>query len=302
MFKKFILMLLVLSAAALYSKQEIIEKKAGGVDMVYIPSGTFIMGDDASDKDYHPPHRVTISKGFWMSKYEVTQKLYRTVTGANPCSGSKYGEGDDLPVYNISWYEAVEFCNRLSKLCGLEEYYDISDSRDGDNVSQFDEMKYRVEIIKNANGFRLPTEAQWEYGCRAGTRSIFYWGNNPEWDVAGRYSWHLFNAGVKRYNSGQFWWVKYHKVRKTGTRAPNRFGLYDMNGNVAEWCFDRYGSRYYSVSDNTDPAGPEDEFTYRVVRGGSILDSPKDFKSYQRWPVEPFGKTGMNGLRLVLPE
>ena len=225
MSKKILLLLLVVSSVCLYSKQDIIEKKTGGIDFVYIPSGSFVMGDDAAGKDYHPPHNVTISKGFWISKFEVTQKQYMAVSGINPCKGSKYGEGDDLPVYNISWYDAVGFCNKLSKLNGLDEYYKISNSRDDDNISQFDEMKWEVKIIKDANGFRLPSEAQWEYSCRGETRSAYYWGNNAEWDVAGKYSWHMFNAGTKNYRNGQFWWVKYHKVKKVGTRVPNRYGF-----------------------------------------------------------------------------
>jgi len=303
MIKKLLPLFLVMFSAVLYSKQNIVEKKTGGVDFVYIPSGSFVMGAAAAGKDYNPPHNVRISKGFWLSKFEITQKQYKDVTGTNPCEESKYGEGDNLPVYNISWYEAVGFCNKLSKLNGLDAYYEIStDDEDDDNVSQYDEMKWKVTIIKDANGFRLPTEAQWEYGCRGGARTDFYWGNNSSWDVSGNYSWHMFNAGLKNYSKGRFWWVKYHKVKKTGTRIPNKYGLYDMDGNVAEWCFDRYSRSYYSESDKDDPVCSEGEFTYRVVRGGSMLDSPNDFKSYKRWPVEPFERIGMNGLRVVLPE
>ena len=303
MFKKFLLLFLILSAVNLYAKHDVIEKITGDVNLVYIPSGSFVMGRESEGKDYNPSRSVAITKGFWMSRYEITQKQYRDVTGLSPCEKSKYGEGDGLPVYNISWYEALEFCNRLSEANGLTPYYKIiTDDKDDDNVSLNDDLKWKVKTDDEANGFRLPTEAQWEYSCRAGTSTDFYWGKSSSWDVSGKYSWHMFNAGQKRYNDGRFWWVKYHKVKKIGTRVPNKFGLYDMAGNAAEWCFDRYNSAYYNDGDKIDPAGAGGEYTYRVVRGGSMLDSPVDLNSYKRWPVEPFERIGMNGLRVVLPE
>jgi len=302
MIKKFLPLLIIFFAAGLYSNQDVAEKNTGGVDFVFIPAGSFVMGAESSGRDYNPPRTVVISKGFWMGKFEITQKQYMDVTGNKPCEKSKYGEGNDLPVYNISWYEAVEFCNKLSRDNGLEPYYQIDDDKDDDNISLHNEIKRVVEVNEKANGFRLPTEAQWEYGCRAGSKADFFWGKNSSWDVSGKYSWHMFNSGLKRYNDGRFWWVKYHKVKKVCTRAPNKFGLYDMTGNVAEWCYDRYSSSYYSTGDKKDPDGADGEYIYRVVRGGSMLDSPKDFASYKRWPVEPFEKIGMNGLRVVLPE
>jgi formylglycine-generating enzyme required for sulfatase activity len=302
MIKKFLPLILVFFTPFLYSKQNVIEKNAGGIDLVYIPAGSFVMGADSEGKDYSPRRTVSISKGFWMGKFEVTQKQYKDLTGINPCEKSKYGEGDSLPVYNISWYEAVVFCNKLSEANGLEPYYIIDTDKDDDNISQHDEVKWEVEVNEKADGFRLPTEAQWEYGCRAGTKTDYYWGKNSSWDVSGKYSWHMFNAGQKSYSKGRFWWVKYHKVKKTGTKVPNSFGLHDMNGNAAEWCFDRYSRTYYSDGEKKDPSGSDGEYVYRVARGGSMLDSPKDFTSYKRWPVEPFEKTGMNGLRVVLPE
>ncbi len=303
MIKRFLFLLLIFCTFNLYSKQDVVEKKTGGVDLVFIPSGSFIMGADSDSKDYSPSRQVDITKGFWMSKYEITQKQYKDITGVNPCEKSKYGEGDSLPVYNISWYEAVEFCNNLSKANGLKPYYKIdADDKDDDNISINDDLRIEVGVDENADGFRLPTEAQWEYGCRGGTKTDFYWGKNSSWDGAGNYSWHMFNSGLKQYSKGRFWWVKYNKVKKTGTKIPNKFGLYDMSGNVAEWCFDRYSRSYYSEGDKKDPSGFSGEYIYRVVRGGSMLDSPKDLASYKRWPVEPFERIGMNGLRVVLPE
>ena len=282
------------------AKQRIIEKSAGGVVLVHIPPGSFVMGKNSEDKDYSPQHKVTISSGFWMGKYEITQKQYFDVTGINPCKGSKYGEGDNLPAYNISWYEAVLFCNKLSRKNRLEPYYIIDKEKDKDNISGFDGIKWSVRVNKKANGFRLPTEAQWEYGYRAGSRTKYYWGDSNE---AGQYSWHLFNSGkTTSYPDGKLRWVKNHKVRRVGSKIPNNFGLYDMNGNVSEWCFDRYNENSYSIKESADPIGYQSRYIYRVVRGGSILDSPDDFTFYKRWPLEAFEKTGLNGLRVVLPE
>lgn len=303
MIKRFIMLIFILFTINTYSSQNTEQKTIGGVELVFIPSGSFIMGSQSKGKDYHPSRRVTISKGFWMGKFEITQKQYRNVTKDSPCENSKYGDGDSLPVFNISWYQAVEFCNKLSELNGLDPYYTISkDSLDDDNISLYNDKKWEVEINKKSNGFRLPTEAEWEYGCRAGSKTDFYWGRSSSWNVSGKYSWHMFNTGVKRYSKGRFWWVKFHKVKKVGTRIPNKFGLYDMSGNVSEWCYDRYNKNYYSDGETKDPMGFKGEYIYRVARGGSMLDSPKDFLSYKRWPVEPFERIGMNGLRVVLPE
>jgi formylglycine-generating enzyme required for sulfatase activity len=261
------------------------------------------MGKEDVGKDHHPPHTVTISKGFWIGKFEISQKQYADVTGTNPCEGSRWGEGDFLPVYNVNWYDAVRFCNLLSERCGLKPYYIIgNDNSDSDNISPNDSLKRKVKTDDAANGFRLPTETQWEFACRAGTQTDFYWGKDSSWEVSGKYAWHMFNSGQRMYSKGRFWWVKYHKVKKTGSKHPNKFGIYDMCGNVAEWCFDRYDKNYYKTGEKKDPVGTDGEFIYRVARGGSVLDSPKDMTSWKRWPFEPFEKTGTNGIRVVLPE
>ena len=260
------------------------------------------MGKTDKGADYSPAHTVKVGP-FLMSKHEVTQKLYRDITGVNPCEGSKYGDGDLLPVYNVSWYEAVEFCNKLSAVHGLMPYYKIiKNDIDPANISQYDPVKWEVQTNSRSDGFRLPTEAQWEYACRAGTRSRFYWGSSTSWDASGRYSWHLFNTGRKKYRDKRFWWVKYHKVQKVGSRRPNAFGLYDMCGNVSEWCFDRYDVSCYSEKEETDPSGWKGDYAYRVFRGGAILDSPADFSSYKRWAMGAFEKQHTTGIRLVLPQ
>ncbi|HPS57252.1 MAG TPA: formylglycine-generating enzyme family protein [Spirochaetota bacterium] len=293
---------LLLTAVLVETEPAVDSTTFPGIEMVLIKSGKFTMGSTLSGADYSPPHTVNIT-AFRMSKYEITQKIYADVTGQRPCAGSKYGEGDLLPVYNVSWYDAVEFCNKLSSVHGLKAYYNIvRDDIDPANISPYDPVKWEISVNSKADGFRLPTEAQWEYACRGGTSTRFYWGKSASWDVSGRYSWHMFNTGVKRYRDNQLWWVKYHKVQKTGGRKANAFGLYDMCGNVSEWCYDRYDVSFYTAAELTDPTGWNGDYSYRVFRGGSVLDSPADFSSYRRWAMGAFEKQHTTGIRLVLPE
>jgi formylglycine-generating enzyme required for sulfatase activity len=199
-----------------------------GMEMVVIPGGSFIMGSPENE-DRHgteeKQHKVEIS-GFSIGRYEVTQKQYRAITGKNP---SRF-KGDNLPVESIDWYDAVRFCNMLSKKYGLTEYYKIN----GGDVS-----------VIGGDGFRLPTEAEWEFACRAGTLSAYYWGNS----VNGDYAWYSDNSDGKTHPSGQ--------------KKPNGFGLYDMAGNVWEWCQDWSGEY---AGDAVNPAGAE-KGDRRILRG-----------------------------------
>ena len=202
-------------------------------NMVLVEGGTFQMGDTFGDgsTDEKPVHSVTVSS-FYLGKYEVTQREWRDVMGTNPSTC----RGDSLPVENVSWYKAVEFCNRLSAKDGLDPSYAIS----GTNVT-YDFSK---------NGFRLPTEAEWEFAARGGNQSR---GNecsgSNDRNEAG---WYVGNAGGTT-----------HQV---GTKIPNEIGLYDMSGNVWEWCWDIYGA--YSSSAQNDPTGASSG-SRRVLRGGS---------------------------------
>ncbi len=207
------------------------------VDMIYVEGGTFEMGDhfNEGNSDELPVHEVTLSS-FYIGQFEVTQSEYESVMSINPAYG--YGVGDDYPVYYVSWYDAVEYCNVLSEQEGLTPCYNLSDWS-----CDFD-----------ANGFRLPTEAEWEYAARGGVNwedNYRYTGTTDDLDD---YAWYSSNSG------GQ--------THEVGTKFPNQLDIYDMSGNVWEWCNDWYLHSYYCSSPDINPTGP-DSGPFHVARGGS---------------------------------
>lgn len=221
--------------------------------MVPIKAGKFKMGDDGIGFV-----EVTLSP-FRMDKYPVTQALYQQVMANNP---SRF-KGEDRPVEKVSWFDAIEFCNALSRKCGLDEAYDIN----GEQVNRKSE----------ANGYRLPTEAEWEYACRAGTKGDSY-GDLDE------VAWYSKNSDGETHGVGQ--------------KKANDFGLYDMLGNVWEWCGDRYG--YYSKEPVSDPVGVE-RGSSRVIRGGSWYVDARGVRSTNRLSSSPGNRYYFLGFRLVLP-
>jgi sulfatase modifying factor 1 len=235
-----------------------------GYEMVQVPGGRFTMGQGGTQADEKPAHSVSIS-GFWMGKTEVTQGLYQQVMGKNPSNFSSCG--DSCPVETVSWLDAVTFANKLSELEGLEACYTIS----GSNVSW--------PRGRSCTGYRLPTEAEWEYAARAG-QSTTYAGSNELGDVA----WYGDNSGSKTHPVAQ--------------KDDNAWGLYDMSGNVWEWVWDWYDSDYYQSSSSTDPVGPSTG-SNRVRRGGSWGGSPSLARVAYRSYVAPSSRYGDLGLRLA---
>ncbi len=238
-----------------------VQSKFQLLSMVLVPSGEFTMGSDkSSSEDYYPAHNVKITRSFYMSKYEITQKEFVKVTGYNP---SKTGFiGDNLPVNQLSWVQAVTFCNELSKQEGLEQVYNIK--TDNDITADF-----------SKNGYRLPTEAEWEYACRAGSTG----------DFAGN----IGEMGWTNANSG-------NTIKEVGGKAPNAFGLYDMHGNVAEWVWDWYD--IYDSGSATDPKGPATGLE-RVLRGGYYQAGPSSCTSYIRQSKDPSQRLWYYGFRVV---
>ncbi|MBD3267845.1 SUMF1/EgtB/PvdO family nonheme iron enzyme [bacterium] len=228
------------------------------IQMALIPAGTFMMGVSQltpymSKPDEMPIHRVTLTKDFFMGKCEITQAQYEAVMGNNP--SERYGIAPNYPVYRVSWYDAVRFCNALSRLKGLEPVY-----QEGG--------EWQANMA--ANGFRLPTEAEWEYACRAGTTTNFFWGNRYDHKTMDQYAWYLQNSGRSTHGVGQ--------------KRPNFFGMVDMIGNVAEWCQDRYGM--YPPEHQFDPLGPPTGGK-RVLRGSDWDSYNHSCTSHHRAGIRP---------------
>jgi len=273
------------------SQQVILEKEikidlGNGVtlEMVRIPAGVFQMGSPSTEanrcSNEGPVHTVTISKDFYMGKFQVTQSQWRHIIGNNSSSnkGGKFqviqslwqyiignnlssNKGGDFPVGNVSWNDCQRFISELN-------------------------IKY-----SNNGEFSLPTEAEWEYACRGGTTSAYYWGN----EINGDYCWYTENSNYQTHPVGQ--------------KLPNKFGLYDMNGNVFEWCNDKYdaypieqkhgnfkGFRY-TIGSVTDPIKPG---VYNILRGGGHGSCAAHCRSAYRSYCGPLSLNNFIGFRLVL--
>jgi formylglycine-generating enzyme required for sulfatase activity len=240
------------------------------IDMkfVRIEPGEFLMGSPDSDSvaaaDEKPQHRVRISKAFYLGIHEVTQGDYQAVTGENP---SHFKGSSDLPVERVSWLDAVRFCNKLSERERRDPFYNI----DGAQVT-----------IAGGNGYRLPTEAEWEYACRAGTSTSYPFGDDAA--ALGEYAWYVANSDGKT-----------HPV---GKEKPTPWGLYDMLGNVWEWCGDWYAKKCYESSPVTDPPGAA-AASARVIRGGSWSLEPRDCRSANRSRNAPGARDYDLGFRVA---
>lgn len=252
-------------------------------NFVLITGGTFEMGSPDTEgwrSEDETQHTVTVSD-FYMSQYEVTQAEYAEVMGNNPSSFS----GDNLPVENISWLDAVAYCNARSELEGLTPAYTI----DGQTVTW----------DRSANGYRLPTEAEWEYACRAGTATPFNTETSISAEEANYYGHYPYEIEENYFSQGNLD-TQPGEYRQTTVEvtsfSPNGWGLYNMHGNVSEWVWDYYGA--YSAEEQTDPTGPETG-TLRVYRGGGWNDFAKNMRSaYRAAMAEDKGSFNI-GLRLV---
>lgn len=229
-------------------------------------------------------HRVRVS-GFAMASYPVTQKLFQEVMEQSP----SHFKGELRPVDRVSWFDAVRFCNKLSVRMGLRPCYRIVVSKRKQTVDAESATKTQLEVQwdQTTNGYRLPTEAEWEYACRAGTETAYSFDANPS--LLGEYAWFVGNSKGRTHT--------------VGLKQPNGWGLYDLHGNVWEWCWDWYAD-YSVTSDNdkgvilTGPTGPATGHK-RVLRGGSFSNEPKFLRSADRFSFMPEDQTWFLGFRCV---
>ncbi|MDJ0617482.1 MAG: bifunctional serine/threonine-protein kinase/formylglycine-generating enzyme family protein [Calothrix sp. MO_192.B10] len=229
------------------------------LEMVQIPGGTFTMGSPAGeagrDDDEGPQRQVTVP-GFFMGRYEVTQAQYQAIMGKNPSNF----KGEKRPVERVSWNDAVEFCNKLSE--------------------------------KTGRTYRLPSEAEWEYACRAGTTTPFYFGETITTDLV-NYDRNYTYASAPQ--------GKYRKeTTDVGTFPPNAFGLYDMHGNVWEWCQDTWDKNYNGAPTNGSAWVSGNDNDFRLLRGGSWVDIPEGCRSANRFFNIPGGRGDVIGFRVVV--
>jgi formylglycine-generating enzyme required for sulfatase activity len=244
--------------------------------LALIPAGSFLMGspaDEAERDTDESQHEVVITKPFYMGVYEVTQREYQHIMPKNlSVFNPSNGGSPEHPVDQVLWPEAVEFCKKLSEL---------------------------PEEKSAGRVYRLPTEAEWEYACRAGTKTVFHFGNTLSATQAN------FN-GRFPYGGTDEGGAYLQKTAKVGSYKPNAFGLYDMHGNVAEWCSDWYDPEYYKHSPKEDPQGPPKGVVatgfgnfYHVVRGGSWLDEGRGCRAAYRFRYMPSDRYRIVGFRVV---
>ena len=272
-------MMLVLSLASVVSAES-----AGSVDdsFILLPGGTFLMGSPDTERQRQADetqHEVTISP-FYVDPYEIRQSDYERIMGVNP----SHFNGENLPVENVTWYDAIAYCNALSESVGLTPVYTI----DSDNVTW----------DRSANGYRLLTEAEWEYAARAGTQTVFYDGDQVHSD---RYNFEasypfLIEENYVHHRDKTVVTSRYRgKTIDVDELAPNAFGLYNMLGNVSEWCFDCYGE--YDMENTADPAGAVSGHL-RINRGGSYIDFGKHLRCAYRSATNPIDPDQNLGFRI----
>ncbi len=221
------------------SAGDIMKDSPCNIEMVYIPEGKFIMGSDTGGDDEKPAHEVSLDS-YYIGQNLISQKEWSAVMDSNRSEV----KGDSLPVTNVSWDEAQEFASKISEKTGFK--------------------------------YRLPTEAEWEYACRAGSTTKFYFGNDTL--KLGDYAWYKDNSG--------------REIQPVGQKIPNDWGLYDMSGNVWEWCFDWWDPGYYARSPSKNPVN-EEKYLYkipstgegiyaRVARSGCFVNTPRGLESAHR--------------------
>ena len=251
------------------SVSDVITTRVAEIRLKRIPDGEFWMGSPDSDPeacdDEKSRHEVEIRQAFYLGVTPVTQAQFAEVMGKDP---SHFKDQPANPVERVTWYDAVAFCNKLSRAEALPPYYLVAGAK-------------RVQV-RGGLGFRLPTEAEWEYACRAGTETRYSFGDDAT--LLDRLGWYASNSVGRTHPVGQ--------------KSPNAFGLYDMHGNLWEWCWDGYDRFYYQHSLDDDELSMETA-AYRVVRGGSWNDLAPEVRSASRYKLSPEVRFNFVGFRVA---
>ena len=253
--------------AAIDKKEEEAERVRSALSqlslrIIKVSGGSFLMESEDGGGDEKQVKTKTLS-GFEIGSTEITQAQYNSIMGDNP---SFFKLDDNAPVEKVLWKDAITFCNRLSEKMGLEPCYNL-----GSGACDF-----------SKNGFRLPTEAEWEYACRSESGSEYSLGDGES--ALNRTGWYNRNSMENTHPAGQ--------------KTPTPWGLYDMHGNVWEWCNDWYANNAYETNGKNNPTGPKSG-SDKVVRGGSWLDGPKDCRSAKRRNFDPDKDYSDIGFRIV---
>jgi sulfatase modifying factor 1 len=278
--RKLFMFLLIAAVVVISACSE--EKPESKNDLVFVEGGTF-----KNNNSNYAGEGMTLSN-FYIGKYEVTQKEWAEVMGSNP-SGFK---GDNLPVEMVSWYDAVEYCNQRSLKEGLNPFYNIDkNKKDPNNNNENDNIKWIVTIHEGANGYRLPTEAEWEYAAGGGqaSKGYIYSGSNNADEVA----WYWKNAGNKPLTGNWNWPAienNRNQTKSIGIQKPNELGIYDMSGNVREWCWEWHG-------DSDSRTG-----SYRLVKGGGWMGDVSNNEISFRGKFDANGFGPDQGFRVVRGE
>jgi len=238
-----------------------VEPNSIGMELIEIPAGTFTMGSPVGEKDREANEAqvtVTLTKPFWLGKTEVTQGQWRQVMGTEPWKGKDYVQADkDCPATYVSWDDATTFCQNLT------------------------EIERKAGKLKADEEYRLSTEAEWEYACRAGTTTAYSFGDDEK--QLGNFGWFAGNTAGEQY------------AHAVGLKKPNPWGLHDMHGNVWEWCSNWYDEK---LSGGTDPVGPG-KGSLRVNRGGSWGYFPDFCRSAYRYYFVPSDRNNNLGFRVA---